>query len=463
MANSRKNSASSDFSLDSEQRYRRQCQSLLTCAVSTPFTEAVTRQEDGWSLRHEKEGFKVFRKYLADKELDKYVCTGVLKTNLASFTRGLHADTTDDHRILSSILYEGEFIDAKVVRVFETKDADDSFKFSGLKYLKTKMPVQSAHATRDAIYYEFSGCRRKHDGTRYLFVVQDAVKLTSVPPQKNIARESITMVYLFCELPDGHVQCTMQSYVVPNGIIPTWFYAFSYWQTAVRLTALPDIRFLVSGDKLLGTVPWVPDSARKSCIVCSKKFNPLRSRHHCRACGDIMCNACSVRIAYTPRYLQSEPSKNAMQEHKICQKCMINAKQELSRSPVTADGESAIQTCMGSPSFRLRTMKSDASLIEEAKSLLRGESRSAPSVRSSHEPLGRRRKGGSLDESVLATTAAAVAPYPLNFNTTSTQQEEQLEKQISDGFIVCKFNGGELEGVRTSDVELAISPPHPGF
>ncbi|RHY30573.1 hypothetical protein DYB32_008330, partial [Aphanomyces invadans] len=97
---------------------------------------------------------QVYRKRLEDKELDKYMVTGTLNATLNGLAWGLYAANTDDMRIFASILYESEFMDARVVRVFETATADDSFKFSGVKYLKTQMPVQAAHGMRDAVYFE---------------------------------------------------------------------------------------------------------------------------------------------------------------------------------------------------------------------------------------------------------------------------------------------------------------------
>ncbi|PRP74676.1 hypothetical protein PROFUN_03598 [Planoprotostelium fungivorum] len=38
---------------------------------------------------------------------------------------------------------------------------------------------------------------------------------------------------------------------------------------------------------------WIPDSKYKMCMICGSKFNLVNRRHHCRACGKIICNACS--------------------------------------------------------------------------------------------------------------------------------------------------------------------------
>eukprot|EP00756_Hemistasia_phaeocysticola_P029272 Hpha_TRINITY_DN16222_c1_g2::TRINITY_DN16222_c1_g2_i1::g.11250::m.11250 len=39
---------------------------------------------------------------------------------------------------------------------------------------------------------------------------------------------------------------------------------------------------------------WVPDESTKTCQCCGLNFNFVRRRHHCRACGQVVCNSCSV-------------------------------------------------------------------------------------------------------------------------------------------------------------------------
>ncbi|KAG7210295.1 hypothetical protein KM043_011839 [Ampulex compressa] len=45
---------------------------------------------------------------------------------------------------------------------------------------------------------------------------------------------------------------------------------------------------------VLGKLPpfWIPDSDAPSCMLCDMKFTMLKRRHHCRACGKVLCNKC---------------------------------------------------------------------------------------------------------------------------------------------------------------------------
>ncbi|XP_035900514.1 zinc finger FYVE domain-containing protein 9 [Anopheles stephensi] len=37
---------------------------------------------------------------------------------------------------------------------------------------------------------------------------------------------------------------------------------------------------------------WVPDNSTKFCMQCNQKFSVIKRRHHCRACGQVLCSSC---------------------------------------------------------------------------------------------------------------------------------------------------------------------------
>ena len=47
--------------------------------------------------------------------------------------------------------------------------------------------------------------------------------------------------------------------------------------------------------QLLGRSQWVPDAAAGACSTCDSPFSLLNRRHHCRACGGLVCAACSMK------------------------------------------------------------------------------------------------------------------------------------------------------------------------
>lgn len=122
---------------------------------------------------------------------------------------------------------------------------------------------------------------------------------------------------------------------------------------------------------------WVPDHQRKVCFVCFKSFGIVRRhRHHCRMCGEVMCSRCMITLPLVappssaphtedtendgdadnakPRrshrfghetegrpmsVLLQQPAKKSLEETrpngypavnnvKLCKKCMFNIRQE---------------------------------------------------------------------------------------------------------------------------------------
>ena len=58
---------------------------------------------------------------------------------------------------------------------------------------------------------------------------------------------------------------------------------------------------------LLGRVQpyWVPDSEAPNCMICSVRFTMVKRRHHCRACGKVLCGqCCSEKMVL--KYLERE-------------------------------------------------------------------------------------------------------------------------------------------------------------
>lgn len=43
---------------------------------------------------------------------------------------------------------------------------------------------------------------------------------------------------------------------------------------------------------------WIPDQSANRCMICKEEFGTLfRRKHHCRACGKVVCHSCSSRVS----------------------------------------------------------------------------------------------------------------------------------------------------------------------
>lgn len=50
------------------------------------------------------------------------------------------------------------------------------------------------------------------------------------------------------------------------------------------------------------TPPWDPDDSASNCLACDSKFTSMNRRHHCRNCGHLFCNKCTLKRCFLPRY-----------------------------------------------------------------------------------------------------------------------------------------------------------------
>jgi len=78
----------------------------------------------------------------------------------------------------------------------------------------------------------------------------------------------------------------------------------------------PSVLAGLSEDQLLlGRVQpfWVPDSDAPNCMICGAKFTMVKRRHHCRACGKVLCAACCSE-KHALHYLEGK-------EGRVCTPC----------------------------------------------------------------------------------------------------------------------------------------------
>ncbi|CAK4420941.1 unnamed protein product [Aphanomyces euteiches] len=69
-------------------------------------------------------------------------------------------------------------------------------------------------------------------------------------------------------------------------------------------------------------VKWMPNSASRICVVCKDSFGWFRKRrHHCRLCGKLVCNPCSLARSFV------RISSSAVELERTCTLCSTTLKQ----------------------------------------------------------------------------------------------------------------------------------------
>uniref|UniRef100_W5L2W5 FYVE, RhoGEF and PH domain-containing protein 6-like n=1 Tax=Astyanax mexicanus TaxID=7994 RepID=W5L2W5_ASTMX len=71
---------------------------------------------------------------------------------------------------------------------------------------------------------------------------------------------------------------------------------------------------------------WIPDLRATMCMICTCEFTLTWRRHHCRACGKVVCQACSTN-KYPLEYLKYHPER-------VCDQCFETLQHNSSGSSI---------------------------------------------------------------------------------------------------------------------------------
>ncbi|MCP9266043.1 Rabenosyn-5 [Dirofilaria immitis] len=105
-------------------------------------------------------------------------------------------------------------------------------------------------------------------------------------------------------------------------------------------------------------VPWVIDRDVVRCRTCSMKFSLTRRRHHCRLCGEIICQTCSKFLSFVDARKLTNPAFAAQLLEEINSESNIPDEplSHMSRSTSVAE---AIKQAVSSESLQSVRLKSE--------------------------------------------------------------------------------------------------------
>ncbi|NXY23978.1 FGD6 protein, partial [Atrichornis clamosus] len=89
---------------------------------------------------------------------------------------------------------------------------------------------------------------------------------------------------------------------------------------------------------------WIPDTRATMCMICTSEFTLTWRRHHCRACGKIVCQACSSN-KHGLDYMKNQPAR-------VCDHCF----RELQKQDNLCTPKSGSPVNHKSPSSALSTV-----------------------------------------------------------------------------------------------------------
>ncbi len=70
------------------------------------------------------------------------------------------------------------------------------------------------------------------------------------------------------------------------------------------------------------TGAWVADNQRANCTCCNAAFSWKKRRHHCRVCGEVVCDSCSTGRANVNNPLTEQGHAVGVQNVRVCDVCL---------------------------------------------------------------------------------------------------------------------------------------------
>lgn len=87
---------------------------------------------------------------------------------------------------------------------------------------------------------------------------------------------------------------------------------------------------------------WVPDYQMVQCMRCGERFNPFLRRHHCRACGALVCYSCSRHVvplstagsSISVDFVSEASDSPQVRCQRVCFLCYQKARRPRARTPL---------------------------------------------------------------------------------------------------------------------------------
>lgn len=303
--------------------------------------DLVRQPEVEWTLLHERKGVQLFEDRQKGGLTYSIQAIATVRASLDDVMDIFLAQSTVDLRSLMQLQLREYFADAAVLFHREQNESEAlSIKWMAAR-AKKGVASLGGHAGVDLCFLEYAGVLSSAfvDGDTHLVTSRSASQRDSsvgvclyesidqaeCPPLSDsykLDRASVSKCgFIFRPHPDEPIveatfACSIRQ---PPGARSKrrWNRALlAHWAESVGGIEEAISRRRISRELTKRRVPtWVNDKDRACCHLCFKSFTNTRRRHHCRACGEIICRACSV-------YKSVDLQTVGLTTLRVCKACM---------------------------------------------------------------------------------------------------------------------------------------------
>ncbi|KAG2778346.1 hypothetical protein JG687_00000892 [Phytophthora cactorum] len=279
-----------------------------------------------------------------------FMAHAVLPNSLEDVMNTLYCEHTREMRALKRKVYGEAALDCCVLQTLEGATLEDPFWYLGLKWLALRSPMQALMASREFVYLEHLGTHVDPEtGRRMLYRVTQSVHVRGYGGQDSyfgLTRGHIEAAFVYWMDDENEVRNPLlhvcaKGRIHMKGSMPdavVYKYLKAFWRSERSLfpanrSSGSSIGIAVTDQDGVEQVPkksskkkkkrsrrrkvptgpplemaheWVADELRPRCSVCNKKFRLVRRfKHHCRACGEVICRECTFHYRVNVRATQS--------------------------------------------------------------------------------------------------------------------------------------------------------------
>ncbi|KAG6972230.1 hypothetical protein JG688_00004061 [Phytophthora aleatoria] len=323
--------------------------------------DLVGEHREQWKVHYKRPHVTLYRKkrgvdVAADEQEDAldatngglrhFVVSGQIHDmSLEDVEYGLYCDATLDERAVMTDLYRELFLDAAVLRSFETQTPEDPFRFFGIKWLAHLSPADKFISPRDFAFVEYSQRVVGPKGESLLVKVQQSLGSEHVDAMNRRefdlvrAQMNCTTVYRH-DKRANNVQVIARGYLDPCGSAPaimTRSFLTRLAPTLVEVEHSADVKYIMRHGLVLPKEQFFArrnalkahGRHRLQCTACGKRFGRFK-RHltQCRACGEAACGRClmTFTLCLPHHEHRSAEHPSAVMPERFCLRCLYSSR-----------------------------------------------------------------------------------------------------------------------------------------
>ncbi|GLE05606.1 hypothetical protein PINS_up014638 [Pythium insidiosum] len=282
-----------------------------------------------WKLVRRRQQMSMYRssRGCEDPRVVLMVGTGLIEGSLEDVMEGVYCDTTDELRIVKTML-KYKFIDGAVLSTLEGRRHDDPFRFAGIKWFAARTPGGGLSCDRDLLTYERMGTTTDATGSDVCYHVLQSIDRPEWPANvlKHMLRSVTSTCFLYRRVRSDLTEVFVLGEFYGNGTMTQRLAEYSLAGKWLGVTRAPISGQAKRFSALMTSVGSQPPSTSTSCYLCNIRPKLLERFRHCTGCLQTICGPCGEsRVIFRLDPRTRKPRTKVFCRHCIAYVCTPQA------------------------------------------------------------------------------------------------------------------------------------------